>query len=118
MQDHSAEIESLWRGYLRIYGEPQVRSALVERWPADPNVVQGRIEVNFPPTFQPGYIGPDFFGSRHRLVFLGCNPGEDTQATSRTDDEILGDWLKRFSGLQESLLSLSHFQADLVVKSP
>lgn len=122
MNSHSphslSEIESLWRTYLRIYGEPQVRVALRDRWQNDPNVAQERIQLDFPPTFQPGYVGASFFDSEARLVFLGYNPGEGRQATSQSEDQVLGRWLQRFTEGHENLLSLSHFQAAHVVKWP
>lgn len=112
------EIEALWKAYLCSYGEPQVRTTLKEKWSSDPNVTQGRIQFEFPPSFQPGYIGPDFFGSSTRLIFLGYNPGEGRLATSQADDEVLGDWLKRFASATASFDDLCDFQSKHVVKWP
>ncbi len=111
-------IESLWRAYLGIYGEPHARNSLIQRWPNDPNVGTARIQFEYPPAFQPGYVGPAYFTNPGRLVFLGYNPGEGSQAALRPGDQLLGDWLQRFARGDETLLTLSQFQASHIIKWP
>jgi hypothetical protein len=114
----TARIETLWRANLDVFGEPQVRESLLQHWSRDPNVAKGRIQLDFPPTFQPGYVGADYFNSRTRLVFLGYNPGEGSQPALRHFDDCLVERLRRFKDGDESLLTMSDFQARIIIKWP
>src|SRR5262245_43320033 len=87
-------------------------------WGADPNVTEGRIQVNYPPTFQPGYIGPDYARSGIRLLFLGYNPGEGRLQSSRDEDKVLAQKLRAFSGGHISFKNLREFQAGHVINWP
>lgn len=52
-----------------------LRERLSEKWPYDANV-KDRISYDYPPTFQPGYVGPRYFAARQRVVLIAQNPGE------------------------------------------
>src|SRR5439155_3602485 len=69
------ELEGLWREYARRFSQDHIKNELKRSWPNDPNIVPDRIEFSHPPTFQPGYVGPHFFSSPCRVLFLGQNPG-------------------------------------------
>lgn len=111
-------IEDLWREYLRVYADPGVSSELQSRWGADPNVVQGRVQFAYPPTFQPGYVGARFAESDSRILFIGDNPGEGKQFSSQVDDAVLDKQLTGFREGHLSLAELSAFQSGHVTKWP
>jgi hypothetical protein len=71
-------VEALWRQTLSAYRQQGLRERLSKDWPGDRNVSE-RLAYEYPPTFQPGYVGPRYFGSRMRTVLLGLNPGEGSQ---------------------------------------
>ena len=75
------EVEGLWRRALLEYRQEGLRERLSEKWPYDPTV-EGRISYDFPPTFQPGYVGPRYFAARHRVVLIAQNPGEGSDPVS------------------------------------
>jgi hypothetical protein len=111
-------IENLWRKYLNLYGEPQVRTQLVQHWGNDPNISSGRIQFCFPPIFQPGYVGAKFFESRCRIVFLGYNPGEGRLSKSQDEDRVFAQELSAFANGRTSLAQLGQSQANHMVKWP
>lgn len=113
-----AVIEDLWRAYLQIYGEPQVRAELPRRWGADANITQERVQFDFPPTFQPGYVGPAFFQADSGILFLGYNPGEGKLQSSQDEDKSLARELRAFAEGRTSLDELSKFQAGHLVRWP
>src|SRR5215203_4735929 len=53
------QVEELWRWALPDYREERLQERLTDRWPGDDNV-DGRIAYGYPPTFQPGYVGPRY----------------------------------------------------------
>ncbi len=79
-----AAIEKLWRQALTTYQEAGLEEHLKAKWSGDPNVTE-RITYDYPPTFQPGYVGRHYFEGRRRIVLLGQNPGPGRKA----DDEDL-----------------------------
>ncbi len=97
------EIEALWRRYLNSYADPQIRGKLQRRWRDDPNVVRGRIQFEYPPTFQPGYIGPALMADDTRIRFIWQNPGEGRQQSSQEGDKALAQQLKAFARAKISL---------------
>ena len=109
-------VEALWREYLRAYAESRIKGELQRRWGADPNVVQGRIQFAYPPTFQPGYVGTHFVESRSRILFIGYNPGEGKLQSSQEEDKTLTKQLHAFAEGQLSLTQLSAFQGSHLVK--
>lgn len=80
-----ASVEELWRRALSEYREEQLSERLSTAWPGDGNVAE-RITCEYPPTFQPGYVGPRYFAQRHRIVMVGQNPGEGSDPVSRGRD--------------------------------
>jgi hypothetical protein len=62
-------------------------SACLRSGRGDRNVNE-RLAYEYPPTFQPGYVGQGYFGSGVRIVVLGQNPGEGSQpdAVARDGD--------------------------------
>lgn len=74
-------VEELWRQALQDYRQEGLRQRLSEEWPGDSNV-DGRITYEYPPTFQPGYVGPRYFASEPRIVLMGQNPGEGSDPAS------------------------------------
>ncbi len=111
-------IETLWREYLNRYGEPQVRAEIDQRWGTDPNVIEGRIQVGYPPTFQPGYVGAGFDQADCRILFLGDNPGEGKLPSSQEDDRTLTLQLEEFANGRTSFSQLNRFQAIHMLKWP
>jgi hypothetical protein len=75
------EVEELCRRALQEYRQEGLRERLSEKWPYDPTV-KDRISYDYPPTFQPGYVGPRYFASRHRVVLIAQNPGEGSDPFS------------------------------------
>lgn len=59
------EVEELCRRALQEYRQEGLRERLSEKWPYD-RTVKDRISYDYPPTFQPGYVGPHYFASRRR----------------------------------------------------
>jgi hypothetical protein len=114
----SSAIEDLWRKHLSLYGEAHCRARLIQHWGNDPNISKGRIQFCFPPTFQPGYVGAEFFEARCRILFLGYNPGEGRLPKSQDEDKVLARELNEFANGQTSLAELSKFQANHMVKWP
>lgn len=110
------EIEALWGRYLKSYVDPQIRGKLQRRWRDDPNVVRGRIQFEYPPTFQPGYIGSALMTDNTRILFIWQNPGEGS--TFEEGDKPLAEKLNDFAKGKISLAQLSEFQARLVVTWP
>jgi hypothetical protein len=74
-------VEELWQQALQTYREDGLRGRLAEGWPGDSNVNE-RITYEYPPTFQPGYVGSRYFASGRRMVLVGQNPGEGSDPTS------------------------------------
>jgi hypothetical protein len=58
-----------------------LRERLSEEWPGDRNVKE-RIAYDYPPTFQPGYVGPSYFSSGGSIILMGQNPGEGSDPVS------------------------------------
>lgn len=115
---NTADIEVLWRKYLRTYAQPRLCSELQNRWSNDPNVVRERIQLAYPPTFQPGYIGARFFDAPARIIFIGYNPGEGKLKSSQEEDKALFNHLDAFAEGQLPFTQLSAFQAGHVIKWP
>jgi len=111
-------IETLWRKYLRTYAEDRIRAELQSAWATDPNVTQSRIQFDYPPTFQPGYIGPAYSEAESRILFVGYNPGEGKLQSSRDEDNVLARKLRDFAEGAISFEELREFQAGHVVKWP
>jgi len=112
----TAAVEALWREYLHAYAESRIKGELQGRWGADPNVVQRRIQLAYPPTFQPGYVGTNFVESRSRILFIGYNPGEGKLQLSQEEDKTLTKKLNAFAEGQLTLTQLSAFQGSHLVK--
>lgn len=112
------QIETLWREYLQVHAESRIRNELQTNWGDDPNIVQGRIQFAYPPTFQPGYIGKHFFESPSRILFIGYNPGEGRLQASQNEDRILSTQLAAFAEGQLSFDKLSDFLGAHIVKWP
>jgi hypothetical protein len=73
-------VERLWREALWDNRQEELRERLSEKWPGDTNV--NFIAYKYPPSFQPGYVGPRYFASAHRILLVGQNPGEGRAAAS------------------------------------
>src|SRR5215217_4221538 len=74
-------VEVLWRRGLSDYRQDGLRERLREEWPGDRNV-NARIAYQYPPTFQPGSVGPRYFDQGHGIVLMGQNPGEGSDRAS------------------------------------
>ncbi len=114
----TSKIALLWREYLQEYADPRIQSILRTNWSSDPNIVQGRIQFGYPPTFQPGYIGKRFFESRSRILFIGYNPGEGRRQASQDEDIALARQLTAFAEGHLSFTQLSDFLGTHVIKWP
>jgi hypothetical protein len=68
-------VEELWRQALRAYRQEGLRERLSEEWPGD-RIVDELLAYEYPPTFQPGYVGPSYFASGRGIALMGQNPGE------------------------------------------
>jgi hypothetical protein len=75
-------VEGLWREALQAYREEELEERLVAGWPGDGNV-NGKISYGYPPTFQPGYVGPRYLAAERRIVLVGPNPGEGSDPISK-----------------------------------
>jgi hypothetical protein len=89
-------IEELWRSALSEYREEGLKGRLKAKWPYDPNVTE-RITYDFPPTFQPGYVGKRYFEGRHRIVLLGKNPGRGTDPEAKEKNRAYRADLESFA---------------------
>ena len=106
------ELEGLWREYARRFSQEHIKNELKRSWPNDLNIVQDRIEFSYPPTFQPGYVGPLFSTSRRRILFLAYNPG--VGQNNREGDKELSERLKTFAtGKLRSPISTAFWLAIL-----
>ena len=56
MGENQTSVEELWRQALHTYHQEGLYEHLSEEWPGDGNVT-GRISYEYPPTFQPEYVG-------------------------------------------------------------
>src|SRR5215813_14263239 len=69
-----SSISELWKNALQEYCQSELEDRLKRKWPGDLNVQ--RISYQCPPTFQPGYVGSDYWKQIKRLLILSQNPGE------------------------------------------
>ncbi len=83
MSTQQATVKELWRQALSDYREIGLYERLTAAWPYDGNVIR-KMTYEHPPTFQPGYVGPQYFAQRRRIVMVGQNPGEGSDSASRT----------------------------------
>lgn len=111
-------VASLWREFAKRFADHDLKNTLANEWASDPNVVHGRIQLNYPPTFQPGYIGPDYLVAHTRIIFLGYNPGEGKLASSQLDDEILAMMLSAFARGDKTFDDLNRFLSTHLLKWP
>lgn len=77
------QLEALWISNLAKYHSAGLSDRLLAQFPDDDNVKQ--LAYSYPPIFQPGYVGPDYFTSQKRILILAQNPGEG--AANRSEDE-------------------------------
>jgi hypothetical protein len=105
------EVEELWRRALQEYRQEGLRERLSEKWPYDANV-NARISYDYPPTFQPGYVGPRYFASRHRVVLIGQNPGEGSDAFSVAKNVDYQAELEAFAQGSAGFEELNHLVAE------
>jgi hypothetical protein len=108
-----AAIEKLWRQALTTYQEAGLEEHLKAKWSGDPNVTQ-RITYDYPPTFQPGYVGRHYFEGRRRIVLLGQNPGPGRKADD--EDLVYRPGLEAFARGETSFQALNESLALRVVK--
>jgi hypothetical protein len=73
-------VERLWREALWDNRPEKLRERLSEKWPGETSV--NSIAYRYPPSFQPGYVGPRYFASTHRILLVCQNPGEGRAAVS------------------------------------
>ena len=78
--------------------------------------MQDRIEFSYPPTFQPGYVGPLFSTSRRRILFLAYNPG--VGQNNREGDKELSERLKTFATGETSFADFNRFLAGHLMNWP
>lgn len=90
-----AAVEQLWREALLDNRQEELRERLSERWPGDTNV--NLIACDYPPSFQPGYVGPRYFTSANRILLVGQNPGEGRAAASVEMDRDYSAALEAFA---------------------
>jgi Uracil DNA glycosylase superfamily len=88
--ERERDVAILWREALSEYRQEGLQGRLSNRWPGDRNITE-RIAYRFPPTFQPGYVGPNYFAGNGGLLLVGQNPGEGSDPTSvAMDRDYLG----------------------------
>jgi hypothetical protein len=92
-----AQAEELWRQALRDYREEGLQVRLADGWPGDGSV-NGRISYGYPPTFQPGYVGPRYLATERRIVLVGQNPGEGSDPDSKRMNREYRAKLEAFLG--------------------
>lgn len=105
------EVEELWRRALQEYRQAGLRERLSEKWSYDPNV-KNRVSYDYPPTFQPGYVGPRYFASRHRVVLIGQNPGEGRDPFSVAKNVAYRAKLEAFARGSAGFEDLNHLVAS------
>lgn len=103
-------VEELWRQSLSAYREEGLEERLRTGWPRDPNVVQ-RITYEYPPTFQPGFVGPRYFESERRIVLLGQNPGGPR---SGDEERLYHARLEAFGRREISFAEVNEFLASFI----
>lgn len=96
-----AQVEELWREALRTYREDGLEERLTDQWMGDSNV-NGRISYEYPPTFQPGYVGPRHFAVERRIVLVGQNPGEGSDPVSMRMNREYRSKLEAFERKEDS----------------
>jgi hypothetical protein len=105
------EVEELCRRALQEYRQERLRERLSEKWPYDANV-NARISYDYPPTFQPGYVGPRYFASRHRVVLIAQNPGEGRDPVSVAKNVEYRAKLEAFAQGSAGFEDLNHLVAE------
>lgn len=103
-------IEALWRQALTTYCEEGLENRLEAEWPEDSNVTE-RITYEYPPTFQPGFVGPRYFESGQRIVLLGQNPGGPM---SRHEERLYHARLEAFGRREISFVEVNEFLASFI----
>jgi hypothetical protein len=109
MENEMESIKELWKHALQDYSQVGLEDRLKQRWPNDPNVMH-HISYQYPPTFQPGYVGCDYWSQTQRLLILSQNPGEGADPVSQARDVHYSDVLKRFV---DSLLSWEELNREV-----
>ncbi len=112
-QSNRAAIEELWRRALSDYREDGLEGRLRDRWSYDQNV-NHRITYDYPPTFQPGYVGSRYFDNRHRIVLLGKNPGRGTDTESMEKNRAYRTELEAFAREEIGFEDVNHSIASHV----
>ena len=105
-----AAIEELWRRALTTYREEGLEERLKAEWSQDANVTE-RITYEYPPTFQPGFVGPRYFGSERKVVLLGQNPGGPR---SGGEERLYHARLEAFDRREISFAEVNEFLASLI----
>lgn len=101
------KIEQLWRKWLAIFQQPELEKEMLSRWQGDRNVVE-RISFEYPPVFQPGFVGIEY-GRSPRIVFLGYKPGEGASPEAVQSDKVLSNELSRFAKGTVGFREYNHF---------
>ncbi len=108
MEKEVSGIEGLWRKALQDYSQYGLEDRLKQKWQNDQNVE--RISFQYPPTFQPGYLGGDYWQQTKRLLILSQNPGEGSSYEAQHWDAHYSDVLKRFA---DGLLSWEELNREV-----
>jgi hypothetical protein len=85
----------LWQEALVEYRQQGLQERLANDWSGDRNVIE-RIAYQFPPTFQPGYVGPHYLESSRALLIMPQNPGEGRDPAAVAMDRDYGAKLHAF----------------------
>jgi len=102
----------LWQEWLGCFHQLDLKENLLSRWPGDRNATE-RISYDFPPVFQPGYVGT-CFGQQPRVVFVGYNPGHGTSRRAVEEDKVLMQKLADFADGRLNFQDYNDFLADQI----
>ena len=108
-------IEQLWKSNLITYSQDGLKDRLTETWPLDRNVAE-RISYQYPPTFQPGYVGREYLEANQRVVIVSQNPGEGSDSVSESLNVDYRDKLEEFAAGREGWKDLSDFIASQMLQ--
>lgn len=106
-------IEALWRGALERYAQSDLRGTLQRHWKEDANLK--KISYDFPPTFQPGYVGTEYAVASPRILFLVRNPGTGLSPEKIEKNKHYADMLEAFARGKTRFAELNTFIADEIL---
>ncbi|MDA2930730.1 hypothetical protein MYX84_12435 [Acidobacteria bacterium AH-259-O06] len=115
MESALEKIKVIWKKALKSYEQQTLEERLRDRWADDRNVFE-RISYEYPPTFQPGYVGPAYFESGKRILMLGQNPGEGSSPIHQSWNVGYTQQLADFANDQTSFEELNALIASEMMR--